>query len=214
VVYTTVEVLNTFGVISRQQSIAFLGLSYPGLVDHTWLHQLITAPLMHGSLLHLLFNILSLWMLGPQVERLLGLRRYVTFSVLCAFSSMLGFMLLNIKTGRIVIGYSGVIFGLLVAQAVYFPNSLINVFAFFTMRMKQAAVLMGAIELYLTITGEGGGTANAAHLFGGLAAFVYLRALRPRRKSSTGSVLDYGDGPIAGTQSRRRRNRPRLPWDL
>jgi membrane associated rhomboid family serine protease len=174
--FLAVAVVDLLNLSSRRQSIEFLGLSYTGLVRHCRLHQLVTAPLIHGGVSHLLFNMLSLWMLGPSVERVLGLRRYIVLSAVCAAASMLGFLLLSWGTERIVLGYSGVIFGILVAQAVYFPNMVIVLCAFFPMRVKHAVMLFMAVEIYLTISPESGGISNVAHLFGGLAALCYLRA--------------------------------------
>ena len=176
--FLTVAALDVVRVISRQRAFLFLGLSCPGIAERLWLHQFVTAPLLHGSIVHLLFNMLSLWMLGPGVETVLGKARYVLFTALCAVTSMLGFLLFDWGRGHIVCGYSGVIFGILVAQAVLHPDTRIAIFAFFPLKMKHAALLLGAVELYLTVSPESGGIAHAAHLFGAATAFVYLRASR------------------------------------
>jgi len=165
-------------IVSYDQIVAILGLSYTGVVQRHWLYQFITAPLLHGGIWHLLFNMLSLWLLGPGVEAALGRLKYIFFSVVCAVSSMVGFLLLNWGTGRICLGYSGVIFGILVAQAVLFPNQRLAVLGFFLMKMKYAVLLLAAVELYLTISPESGGIANAAHLFGAVAAIACLQAGR------------------------------------
>jgi len=192
--FLTVVVLDVAGVVSRQQVFVFLGLSWPGVVERLWLHQFVTAPLLHGGILHLLFNMLSLWMLGPGVETVLGKARYVLFTALCAVTSMLGFLLFDWGRGHIVCGYSGVIFGILVAQAVLHPDTRIAIFAFFPLKMKHAALLLGAVELYLTMSPESGGIAHAAHLFGAATAFVYLRACRSlRQKQRTGRALSAAE---------------------
>lgn len=165
--------LSRIGFASNDAIVSFLGLSFSGVFRRGWAHQFLTAPLLHVALWHLIFNMLSLWMLGPGVERTLGRRRYIRFSILCALSSMVGFLLLNLNSNRIVLGYSGVIYGILVAQAVFFPNNIIYIY-FYPLRMKHAALLLGVVAMYLTISG-GGGIAHAAHLFGAVAAFVYLR---------------------------------------
>jgi membrane associated rhomboid family serine protease len=177
-------VLTAFRVFSREGLVTVLGLSYPGIIDRFWLFQFITAPLLHANLTHLLFNMLSLWMLGPDVEGVLGKRRYIVFSLVCAISAMGGFLLLDHGQGHIVLGYSGVIFGILVAQAVYFPDKRLLLY-FFPVKMRHAALILGAVELYLTIAPEEGGSiAHAAHLFGGLAAYVLLRIWRKESRRS------------------------------
>lgn len=170
-----VTVLDLLGIVARREAVSVLGLSYVGLFQHKFLFELATAPLLHANLTHLLFNMLALWMLGPDVELRLGRTRYILFSVLCAVTGMIGFLLFNWHTGHVAIGYSGVIFGILVAQAIFFPNNVIAIFAFFPLKMKYAVLLLGAVELYLTISPEGGGVAHAAHLLGAAGAFAYLR---------------------------------------
>jgi membrane associated rhomboid family serine protease len=173
--FLALAVLDLVGLVPREPALTFLGLSYAGVFHRLWLHQFLTAPLLHANVVHLLFNMLTLWMLGPGVESILGRGRYVLFSIVCAVSSMCGFLVFNRSTNSIVIGYSGVIFGILVAQAVFFPEARVALYAFFQLKMKYAVLLLGAVELYLTISPEGAGIAHSAHLFGALAAYVYLR---------------------------------------
>ena len=175
VTFLAVGLLAAAKTVARGQAIGLMGLSWVGVFQRLWLHQFLTAPLMHGGVVHLLFNMLSLGMLGPEVEKAMGRGRYAAFSLLCAECSMIGFLAFNWGTGNIVVGYSGVIFGILVAQAVFFPNNRVAIFGLFPLKMKHAAALLAAVELYLTIAPEGAGIAHAAHLFGALAAVVYLK---------------------------------------
>ena len=130
---------------------------------------------------------------------------------------MLGSLLLMRGANQILLGYSGVIFGVLVAQALFFPNSVIVIFYFFPMKMKHAAILLGAVALYLTIMNEGRGAAHAAHLFGAAAAFVYLRGYRQIGAARFWRALR---APMKGRAERikrertRRKNRIETPWKL
>ena len=119
--------------------------------------------------MHLVFNMLALWMLGPSVEKAIGMRRYVVFSVLCAVASMAGFLLLNRDPAGVVMGYSGVIFGILAAQAILFPNSRIAMFAFFPLSFGMANIrpflpLMGHPPAYITTRPCGEGFRQVAEL--------------------------------------------------
>ena len=58
--------------------------------------------------------------------------------------SLVTFVWLSADHGCILLGYSSVIFGLIVAQAMLFPDSLIMVFGLFPLKMKYAALLFGA----------------------------------------------------------------------
>ena len=204
--FVVVGLLDAFRIVDRRTSILFLGLSHHAVRDRFWVHQFITAPLLHANLVHLLFNMLTLWMLGPSVETILGRRRYLVLTILCAAVSMAASFAVTAGTHIITLGYSGVIFGILVAQAVYFPNRTIIVFWFFPMRMRHAVLLFGAAELYLTIAPERAGVSHAAHLFGALAAYLYLRRLKSGARSGSGRRSSFGIGkPGVPKRSRRKR---------
>jgi len=188
VLFVLLVLLDLFGVASTRQSVSFLGLSYVGVFRRIWLHQFLTAPFVHDGLAPLAFNMLSLWMLGPTVERRLGRGRYLLFTLLCAGSSMVGFLIFSWGSAAVMFGYSGVIFGILVAQAVLYPDNLLVIFALFPLKMKHAAFLLGGIELYLTVAPQRDWLVHVAHLFGAVAALVYfkgpaiLRSVRARIK--------------------------------
>lgn len=184
-VFSFAGVLDLLGLIGRQQSLAILGLSYRGLVLHSRFFQFVTAPFVHGNLTHLAFNMLTLWMLGPDIEILLGRRRYVAFSIVCAASSMIGFLIWNWGRPTIGLGYSGVIFGILVAQARFFSERKVYIYAFFPLRMKYAVLVLSAIELWLLVLPERAGVGHIAHLFGALGGWLYLRTSKVPRASQT-----------------------------
>jgi membrane associated rhomboid family serine protease len=208
-----VALLDVLRIVDRNTALSFLGLSYIGVVRRLLLYQLLTAPLLHGGVTHLLFNMLTLWMLGPGVEQSLGRRNYIVFSLLCALASMAGSLLMNWGTGVVTIGYSGVIYGILVAQAMFFPDTMIMMFYFFPLKMKYAVLILGAVALYLTVSPEGGGIAHAAHLFGAAAAWGYLRLWR--RRNRTGRMDGGTVRPVAHkTPAGRKRRRHDIPKEL
>ena len=176
--FVLVTLLDVFKLVPIGHSTAFLGISHSGVFSNLWIHQFVTAPLMHGGLTHLLFNMLSLWMLGPSVERSLGRKRYIILTLICAESSMVVALLWSWGTPMVLVGYSGVIFGILAAQALLFPNNVIVIFYFFPMKMKHAVLLLSAVALYVAMTSKSGGPASIAHLTGAIIAFVYLKGYR------------------------------------
>ena len=173
--FLAIGILAALGIASRDTMVSFLALSRVGILRHGLLYQFVTAPLLHPGVAHLLFNMLALGMLGPAVEQAMGRRRYVGFSLACALVSMAGFLVLSRDPRALVMGYSGVIFGLLAAHAVYFPNHRLMFCLFFPMKMKHAVLILAAIELYLTISPERAGVAHSAHLFGALAGLGCVR---------------------------------------
>jgi len=176
--FVIITLLDLLRIVPRDISVSYLGFSYLGAIRRGLIYQWLTAPLMHANISHLLFNMLALWMLGPEVELILGRWRYILFSALCGFAGLAGFLLFHQGDGQIALGYSGVIFGLFVAQAWYFPNTPLMFFAFFPVKMKYAVLMMAMIELYLVYTPGRGGIANIAHLLGAVAALVFLATNR------------------------------------
>jgi len=185
-VFLVLAVLNGLQAMNWARTYALFGLSRAGVLEEHRLFQFITAPFVHGSLTHVAFNMLSLWMLGPSVERALGRKRYILLTVMCAASASVGFLIVSPGGTGTLMGYSGVIFGILVAQAMLFPDSRLFVFAVFPLRMKHAVVFLGAVELYLTLTSPLGGNAHAAHVFGVVSGFAYLGFLRAQAKHRHG----------------------------
>jgi len=81
-----------------------------------WWWTLITAIYLHGSLLHIVFNLLWVRQLAPAVEELFGPGRLV---VIFTVSGVAGFVLSNVASGEWTIGASGAVFGLLGAMVAY-----------------------------------------------------------------------------------------------
>ena len=125
---------------------------------------------------------------------------------------MIGFLLWTWGTATIVAGYSGVIFGLLVAQAVFFPNQVLYIYAFFPLKMKHAVLVLGAVALYLTLSPGRSGIAHVSHLFGALGAWVYLKATQRRRVDVEPRTADLNRVPMGQLPSRK--NRTQIPWEL
>ncbi|MDP7295667.1 MAG: rhomboid family intramembrane serine protease, partial [Vicinamibacterales bacterium] len=81
-----------------------------------WWWTLFTAIYLHGSILHILFNVMWIRNLGPPVSEMFGPgRAFVIFNVAGAF----GFLVSNVMDNAPTIGASGSIFGLLAALIVY-----------------------------------------------------------------------------------------------
>ena len=166
---------------------SLLGLQPDLVVRRLWLWQLATYMFLHGGLLHILFNMLALWMLGTELERIWGTRYFLKFyfvtgvgaGVLTVLFSLLPLAVFRQLYGVNVIGASGAIYGLLLAYALYFPDRPMFLFPIpFPIPAKIFALIAGAIAFYASLSGMGGGVAQATHLGGLLVAYLFLK--RPR----------------------------------
>ena len=150
--------------------------------------QLVTYAFLHGSLLHIGFNMFALYMFGSAVERVFGTRRYVTFYFVCVISAAITQLIFAMMTGGIypTIGASGGVFGLLLAFGMYFPhNRVMLLFPPIPMPARVFITLYAVVELYLGVTGSQEGVAHFAHLGGMVGGYALLRLWRapPRRPS-------------------------------
>jgi membrane associated rhomboid family serine protease len=153
----------------------------------------LTAMFLHGSWLHLLGNMLFLWVFGNNVEDRLGRVRYVGFYLLCGYAATYGFAMVQPSSTQPLVGASGAIAGVLGAYFVLFPRakvlSLLTFLFFLPVRLPAWLVLGSWFVLqYLSLranqAGSGSGVAYLAHVIGfvlGAAICWQLRGQRQRR---------------------------------
>jgi membrane associated rhomboid family serine protease len=138
--------------------------------------QLVTYMFLHGSITHILFNMLTLWMFGTAIEQTWGTRRFLQYYFICGVGAGICVVLANILFGNPaerVIGASGAIYGLLLAFGMMFPDQEILLFLLFPMKAKYAVMIFGAIAFLGSF--QGGTVSNLAHLGGMLVGYVYFR---------------------------------------
>jgi len=164
----------TIGPFAIPRFSYFLGLSRTGLGEgYVW--QLFSYMFLHGSLWHLLFNMLALFFMGPETERTIGTRAFYVLYLMSGVLGGMGWLLLSY--GGLCLGASGAIFGILASFATLYPNRLITFLLFFVlpMTLKAWVLVTGLVvlELLLLITESGGNVAHSAHLAGALAGYIY-----------------------------------------
>ena len=143
--------------------------------------QLLTYAFLHGSLVHIAFNMFALYMFGGAMERVFGPRRYLAYYLVCVVSAALAQLLTAAITGAVypTVGASGGVFGLLLAYAIYFPHSRIMlIFPPIPMPARVFVVVYAVLELFLGVTGTEEGVAHFAHLGGLVGGFIMLRYWR------------------------------------
>jgi membrane associated rhomboid family serine protease len=147
-------------------------ISYFGFLN------LITYQFIHQGFGHLLSNMMGLYFLGPETERALGTNRFFALYFLSGVLGGLGWSLLS-PAPFTCVGASGAVFGILGAYAALYPNrELILIFLPFTpIKAWLFVLLLGGYELMHTLGGPGGHVANAAHLGGGIAGYIYATVI-------------------------------------
>ena len=150
----------------------------PVATMHSWeVWRLVTYLFVHDRyppFLHILINMLILWMFGTPLVETMGERKFWwfyictgVFSGLCtlAFYTILG-------KDTTVIGASGALFGLMFAFAKFFPTQQFLILFLFPVQARYAVLIFGAVEL-LSIMSNGR-TAHITHLGGAVFAWLYF----------------------------------------
>lgn len=152
--------------------------------------QFVTYLFIHSptSLFHILFNMLTLWMFGSDLERTWGSRFFLKYYFACGIGA--GFLDFLVRTvyGPMdvrTIGASGAIYGLLLAFGMLYPNRTILFMFLFPIQAKYFVMIIGAIAFFSSF-GSGSGVSHLAHLGGMLFGFAYLQLHRRRT-----SLFDY-----------------------
>lgn len=150
--------------------------------------QLVTYGFMHGmgSLMHILFNMLMLWMFGREIERLMGARRFITYYLVCVVGAGIIQLIVGLIQGGPAVptvGASGGVFGIFLAFGMAFPNRMMMlVFPPIPMKAKYFVIMLGIFELTLGFSGVNNGIANFAHLGGMLFGYLLIKYWATQRR--------------------------------
>jgi len=159
--------------------------------DLQWLPRFaspITSMFLHGGWMHLLGNMLFLWIFGDNVEDAMGHGRYLSFYLLCGVAAVFAQALSDPGSPYPIIGASGAISGVLGAYLLLFPRSKVLTlvllpFFFTTLRLPAMLLLLlwFAVQLISDFAVAGGtGVAFRAHIGGFLAGMLLVPLLKRR----------------------------------
>jgi membrane associated rhomboid family serine protease len=163
--------------------------------------QFFTHMFMHGSIPHILFNMLALWMFGSTLEEIWGGKRFLTFYLLCglgaavvllgAYTIELNILMHRFNENQIpfeefeykkemiiqstAVGASGAINGVMVAYAWLFPNSLVYLYFAIPVKVKYVVGAYFLIDLFGGINPRSGdNVAHFAHVGGAIVGLILV----------------------------------------
>jgi len=167
----------------------------PYLVVRGWIWQLASYSFLHQGILHLLFNMLGLWMFGSQFEQDWRTKKFLEFYFFCVIGAGLTTIAVSytgiggVSPTIPTIGASGGVFGILMAFGMIYGEREIMLFPIpFSIKAKYFVAGIAFITLIEAISassGRGSAVAYSAHLGGLLFGFLYVKFV-PKR----GLVLD------------------------
>jgi membrane associated rhomboid family serine protease len=166
-----------FGYVDRQGRLIFLALTPASLAQAGAWWQVVTYMFVHVGWLQIMFNMISLFLFGTQLEGRMGSLDFLLFYIVCGIGAGIVTILFNIATGMGMIpvwGASGPIFGLLLAYAAFFPFTPISVLGLFPMRAPVAVGVFTGIEIVLLLFQGLAGLAQLALLSGLVFAWLYM----------------------------------------
>ena len=151
-------------------------------------YQLVTHLFTHANLMHIFFNMFTLYMFGRVLENVLGPKRFA----MLYFATGLGAVLLNVfldflQLQGIInfntdvnisfsIGASGAVYGIMVAFAMLFPNTELLIYFIVPLKAKVFIPLLILAEIYMEVSrSPGDNVGHAAHLGGALIGFIVIK---------------------------------------
>ncbi len=157
------------------QMIYWFALTPALMVEVGMVWQPFTYMWLHGSPMHLLFNMFALWMFGGVLESVWGSRRFLRFYLLCGTGAGMIIFLWNLMTAYAMptLGASGAIYGLLLAFSLTWPDRTIMLL-FPPIPIKAIWFIPFLFVMNLVFTG-GGNISHVGHLGGVIVAAWIMR---------------------------------------
>ena len=197
---------------------SLLGLHF-FLASNFHFYQFLTYMFLHGSFMHIFFNMFALWMFGSVIERVWGPKKFLFYYICCGIGAgftqelvqYINYVMADLSayqyvdTGTVkittdayinlwtTIGASGAVYAILLAFGMIFPNERLFIIPFpFPIKAKWLIVGYIAIELFSAMSGPGDGVAHMAHLGGMLFGFLLIRYWQKHPDSSQRFGRSYG----------------------
>lgn len=188
----------------------YLGLKPASALFQFFVWQPLTYIFIHSlNPMHIIFNMLSLWMFGAELEQRLGHRTFLAFFLFCGagagilYTGVVGiYSLLSgnpLPLSVPVVGASGAVFGVMYAYARFFGDRMVSFMMIFPMKAKFLVALIGGIQVIMFINeGFGSDVSALSHLGGLLMGYIFFKII-------------YGSGGGApGNRPRQQKNRRNL----
>ncbi len=170
---------------------------------------LLTSMFLHGSWMHLIGNMLYLWIVGDNVEEVLGSFRYLIVYFACGLAGSLAQIAVDPDSLTPTLGASGAIAGIMGAYVIWFPHNQIRVLLFRFITVLPAVIVIGAwIALQIWLGADSihrggqdqGGVAYLAHVGGAITGIVvailfYREAIYVKNRNAAAEGWSVYEGP-------------------
>lgn len=166
----------------------------PPTIDYPIWVTAFTSMFLHGSLLHIAFNMLYLWIFGDNIEDSMGHGRFLLFYFICGLGALAAQIAIDPGSEVPMVGASGAIAGVLGAYLVLFPKGRVNVVTFIViiplLLRLPALIVIGFWIIVQVVSGyvalgpaaeeAAGGVAYFAHIGGFVTGIILIWFFRKR----------------------------------
>jgi len=175
-------------------------------------HTLVTSMFLHGGWMHLIGNMLFLYIFGDNLEDLMGHVTYLLFYLASGLAAAAGQILADPSSGIPMVGASGAIAGVMGGYLLMFPRARIDVLVMILILIKIFTIpawltlgLWFALQLVsgLSMDVAGGGVAYWAHAGGFVAGVILTLPLFLKRGGAMFWAQHHGRPPHEEVQYRR-----------
>lgn len=171
-------------------------INHSGLIPKISLPAFLTiysSMFLHGSLLHIVSNMLYLWIFGNNIEDAMGHIKFIFFYLICGSMAAFAHIITDIDSKIPMVGASGAVSGILGAYILLYPRARILtlvIIGFFVRLVKIPAVFVLGFWILmqflfgmtsLTARGSSGGVAWFAHIGGFVAGFILINIFKQQR---------------------------------
>ena len=149
-----------------------------------------SSMFMHGGFMHIIGNMLYMWIFADNIEDDLGPTKFIIFYLLSGIGAAMTQVLIDTHSQVPMVGASGAIGGVLGAYLINHPKARVLVlipFGFFSQLIKIRALYVLGFWFILQFISQGGGVAYAAHIGGfvsGMILILFFNKKERRRKKS------------------------------
>ena len=150
-----------------------------------------SSMFVHGGFMHLIGNMLYMWIFADNIEDNLGPKKFIIFYLLCGICAAMAQVMMDTHSQIPMVGASGAIGGILGAYLINHPHAKVLVlipFGFFSQILKIKAIyVLGFWFIFQFINSalanpQGGGVAYAAHIGGFISGVILILFFNKKRK--------------------------------
>ena len=158
----------------------------------------ITSMFVHGGFMHLIGNMLYMWIFADNIEESIGKIKFLIFYLLCGIGAAMAQVFTDANSQIPMVGASGAIGGILGAYLINYPKAKVLVlipFGFFSQLIKIKAIYVLGFWFVLQFinsalsTSKGGGVAYSAHIGGFICGIILILIFNKKKIKKNKKII-------------------------